>query len=456
VYVQHITRTKWRFSVHLAPERSGLLATEDQQCRVDLLLMSSSLKKNLHIRRCHIVYYVIMHTHKIIEGLNRSICKSDRIAAVKTALREFSHEDEARHDEEIQLGAANALYQKLALAMFQHHTSEEIGLICESLHCVYFCSLEMKETSFREIGKDLVHLLTQVIAQCLEHKIRDETHVPGIMENSLGVLVQVSFVHSAEVEMANRDAFLDQMLQIIHLDQSKSNSNKALINVQASALSVISNLAFRKENQVMMTSYPGLVDALIDCATSGFASLRRPSLGALCHLAGSGNVEASAQMVQNEKLIRALSNLLVDDNEKTREHAAGTLNNLSVIPQNSLQLVSYGFLLDALMEVFANKIGSSTDNSNSVDESSWKCATCAFMNLIHGDTALVIAKRRGLLDVLATIAAMDDVLEVRETASHALKIIAMNLVLQLDHVGAGQACGDGSSFSVVSSLAKEP
>uniref|UniRef100_A0A7S2LES5 Vacuolar protein 8 n=1 Tax=Leptocylindrus danicus TaxID=163516 RepID=A0A7S2LES5_9STRA len=395
-----------------------------------------------------------MHTHKIIEGLNRSICKSDRIAAVKTALREFSHEDEARHDEEIQLGAANALYQKLALAMFQHHTSEEIGIICESLHCVYFCSLEMKETSFREIGKDLVHLLTQVIAQCLEHKIRDETH--GIMENSLGVLVQVSFVHSAEVEMANRDAFLDQMLQIIHLEQSKSNSNKALINVQASALSVISNLAFRKENQVMMTSYPGLVDALIDCATSGFASLRRPSLGALCHLAGSGNVEASAQMVQNEKLIRALSNLLVDDNEKTREHAAGTLNNLSVIPQNSVQLVGYGFLLDALMEVFANKIGSSSDFNNSVDESSWKCATCAFMNLVHGDTALVIAKRRGLLDVLATIAAMDDVLEVRETASHALKIIAMNLVLQLDHYGAGQACGDGSSFSVVSSLAKEP
>lgn len=293
----------------------------------------------------------------------------------------------------------------------------------------------MKDVSFREIGKDLVHLLTQVIAQCLDKKIRDETN--GIMENSLGVLVQVSFVHSAEVEMANRDSFLDQMLEIIHFE------GKSAINVKASALSVVSNLAFRKENQVMMTSYPGLVDALIGCATSGSASLRRPSLGALCHLAGSGNVEASAQMVKNEKLIRALSNFLVDDNEKSREHAAGTINNLSVIPQNSVQLVSYGFLLDSLMEIFAQ---------GSYDES-WKCATCAFMNLVNGETALLIARRRGLLDVLSTIAAKDDVAEVRETASHALKIIALNLVLQLDNVGRGET----SSFSVVSSLdAKEP
>jgi len=100
----------------------------------------------------------------ILYDLNSAISPRDaRLIAIQAALEEFDHNDEALHDEELELRADHILLQKLTYAMSINMSSDEVGYITSALEAVYRGGRGRLAQSFHEICDALMPLFVEMI-----------------------------------------------------------------------------------------------------------------------------------------------------------------------------------------------------------------------------------------------------------------------------------------------------
>mmetsp|Transcript_10039 Transcript_10039/g.13420 ORF Transcript_10039/g.13420 Transcript_10039/m.13420 type:complete len:796 (-) Transcript_10039:753-3140(-) len=115
-----------------------------------------------------------------------------RLNAIREALDEFNHDDEDKHNEELEHKADQVLFQKLAFAFAVDKTSEEVGLVATALEMVYRASRARVALSFSEMGEAILPLFVEMIrppaSLHIEKDVNIETmrnHREKVMDNSV-------------------------------------------------------------------------------------------------------------------------------------------------------------------------------------------------------------------------------------------------------------------------------
>ena len=386
-------------------------------------------------------------------ALSLAVNIQDRINTLNSIVHQFDHDDENLHNEEIQQGAANALCQKLMIAMVQYNHKrdyrstilgmKEIKLVCRALRFAYRCSAHVKEESFRQIGNDLMPLLCSVVSLCLDdslispnqHKVskeKDKTNnnmqISRIdeqkratdidsgaeaLEGALGALRNLSCVPSAENMMSKHPGFLELLLRV----ENSDTSTDAKVN----ALNIIVNLAHSYVNKAAMVENNKLLDMLVRCAHHDEDMVRNAAACGLQNL--TAHDENILTIIKHEGIIIATLDLLDDDNSETREFAAGTIQNLSVANQNALPLAlfNHGRVIRELLKVIAK---------DKHDVARNRCVW-TLGNIICLDTLFII-KISGVIDILAVAAAKDSLEDTRIQAALIFKLSVTLLLKKLE------------------------
>ena len=132
--------------------------------------------------------------------------------ALQTAIAEFDHDEDWKHDEELDLHADKILFQKLALCFLSDPGSEEVAMICTALEMVYRASRQRIALSFSELRESVlpifVHLLNQPLRfrklEQLEQAVTIEAakkrSPPSYIEND-----RLSVVHEKNIRRESMD-----------------------------------------------------------------------------------------------------------------------------------------------------------------------------------------------------------------------------------------------------------
>jgi len=108
-------------------------------------------------RRSHIL-------GRVLSDLNNAIVPREvRMSAIMTAIEELNHDDQTRHDYELDANADKILFQKLAFALSIDKSSDEVGLICTALEFVYRGSRNRVATAFNEFGMSALPFIMMMI-----------------------------------------------------------------------------------------------------------------------------------------------------------------------------------------------------------------------------------------------------------------------------------------------------
>mmetsp|Transcript_12627 Transcript_12627/g.15911 ORF Transcript_12627/g.15911 Transcript_12627/m.15911 type:complete len:703 (-) Transcript_12627:172-2280(-) len=86
-----------------------------------------------------------------------------RLFALKALMIEIDHDDQRRHDIELNEHTDRVLFQKLALAFAIDDSSEEVSLICSALEVLYRASRSRMVKAFSETGVHILPLLKRII-----------------------------------------------------------------------------------------------------------------------------------------------------------------------------------------------------------------------------------------------------------------------------------------------------
>jgi len=231
-------------------------------------------------------------------GVNEAIFPQEfRLRTLAEALYKLDHRDKQRHDHEIECGAANIFFQKLAFVVGITHgrpksssrkgvatTSEiksdhEVALICTALEMIHRASDSAIEQSFEEIGRDILPLMVKVIDRAFDPEdlsIRQLHGLPGVSKDKkiaaqkiTKVLSAYSLVPSAKIPVAHEKKMISSLSKVIDISgynrlvAEKMNpglgsngvkgsaSGTGLLMTEAArfnAIATITNLAFAEGN----------------------------------------------------------------------------------------------------------------------------------------------------------------------------------------------------------------
>ena len=101
--------------------------------------------------------------------------------ALQTAISEFDHDQDYKHDEELDLHADKILFQKLAFAFHVDRSSEEIAMICTALEMVYRASRPRVALSFAELRESVLPIFVEMLGKPLHLRKQEELDV-ALME----------------------------------------------------------------------------------------------------------------------------------------------------------------------------------------------------------------------------------------------------------------------------------
>ena len=90
--------------------------------------------------------------------------------ALQTAIAEFDHDEDWKHDEELDLHADKILFQKLALCFLSDPGSEEVAMICTALEMVYRASRQRIALSFSELRESVLPIFVNILNQPLRFR----------------------------------------------------------------------------------------------------------------------------------------------------------------------------------------------------------------------------------------------------------------------------------------------
>jgi len=351
---------------------------------------------------------------KVINAMNMAVTQQQRKSSISAAVKKFNHRDKSKHNIELEMGGANALYQKLCLAISGNERGEkdqgEVAMICSAFEMVYRCSSANREKSFNSIGMELVTLLLRVVDLCEIGNIA-KNDSDEIITDILSVFQYFSRVQNVSIPLTKTPGVL-QVLALVVSSNSRPNSTRA------TAMSTLADLACAEANGALMARLPGLFDSVIDVAYLDSSNeTREAAARALQNIIFS--VEDSIPGIKFDKLVKALILLLKDNCEKTRKYAAGALQNLTTWQECQTRLVAYdgGAVVDGLLQMIC---------SSDSDEARLR-AIGAIINLVAEDTASTICTHDNLLSTFANLASSDKNSTIRQNAADTLCWLAEDM-----------------------------
>jgi len=114
---------------------------------------------------------------RVLSDLNLAIVPREmRLAALMTAIAEFNHNDQTKHDIELDAQADRVLFQKLAFALVCDKSNEEVGLICSALEMVYRGSRNRVANAVNEFGMSALPLILMMIEGCPQKNKRGKNN----------------------------------------------------------------------------------------------------------------------------------------------------------------------------------------------------------------------------------------------------------------------------------------
>lgn len=346
--------------------------------------------------------------------MNMAVTHQQRKASLASAVKKFNHRDKSKHNLELELGGANALYQKLCLALSDMERGAkdqgELSMICSTFEMVYRCSSADREKSFRSIGVELVTLFLRVIDFCESGAIM-KNDSDEIITDILSVFQYFSRVQNVSIPLTKAPGVLQVLAMVVSSD-SRPNSTRA------TAMSTLADLACAEANGALMARLPGLFDSVIDVAyLDSSTETREAAARALQNIIFS--VEDSIPGIKFDKIVKALLLLLRDNCEKTRKYAAGALQNLTTWQDCQTRLVAYdgGAIVGGLLQMIT---------SNDSDEARIR-AIGAIINLVAEDTASTLCTHENLLHIFGNLAATDKNNTIRQNAADTLCWLAEDI-----------------------------
>lgn len=356
----------------------------------------------------NVVLYANMTT-TCVTDLNKSSGGDRRLDALSCACAEFDHTDEAKHDIELQYGAAFVLTKLLGVAS----DDDEIQLICVAIEMVFRASPKYMLLAFEKVGSTLIPLLLRLLER-YESGILKYGDV-GIL-NISRILHHVSRVSELRMSLARQQGMLDALRRVA----------TAVLNpdCRAARVRVIANLAKCDENRVLLFEHKGLLDSLLRIVHMDSSDEAREYAGAaLMELAAcpSNHVE----MAHNDKLLGTLVKVaLLEKVSDARESSVTALQNLAFCKDNRVRLVTFknGIVLEALRKVLSS-------------DSNFKArrrAAGALTNMACDETAERMGCQAGLLETLAIVASKDKQEEVQTRSCMALTKLAASITVHMN------------------------
>eukprot|EP00980_Cylindrotheca_fusiformis_P023529 scaffold10571_cov154-Cylindrotheca_fusiformis.AAC.7 len=252
----------------------------------------------------------------IVEALNNSVTRQERLAAIDIALSSFDHQNQKLHDTEIEENSDIALVRMLVFLEFKTNfrrppiradmaaITTEICMTCEALEMVYRASSEAVGKSFERVGVDLLQILVILIDEEVKARfelplmttpaeaLQNQSHpkiscesdsrsvtptsgsetagipslLPGyqqddrniLLKNATKILGHYARVITATKTIAHFPGLLGSTLNLINMPQRTIPWESRL-----SCMWTIANLACDVENMSLMMVCPGLVNSLV-------------------------------------------------------------------------------------------------------------------------------------------------------------------------------------------------
>lgn len=123
--------------------------------------------------------FIVGHSpYSTCVDLNSAIAPQDhRVLALQTAISEFDHDQDFKHDEELDLHADKILFQKLAFAFQVDRSSEEVAMICTALEMVYRASRPRVALSFAELRESVLPMFVEMLGKPLHLRKQEELDI---------------------------------------------------------------------------------------------------------------------------------------------------------------------------------------------------------------------------------------------------------------------------------------
>lgn len=347
-------------------------------------------------------------TKEVVHDLNLAVTKLQREEAIAKARSYFNHNDTSAHDEEVTLGAPQALYNILLGLIPRDDADEELEHVCHALDLVFSCSEEQLNSAFLDIGHDVLPLLVHVITKCFSGNTNNDTESKSLT-HVLNILNKFNFVPMASLTMAKQPFLLSALLIVIKSDASDY--------VKALSTEVLADLAFHAENASLMVNRPGLMEAIMETGSSASdPDVIRQVIRVLQNISFSSAQEISK--FSGYKLFQTLLSKVRAVDVETRQLAVGTIWNLASCQEMRTRLVFYyeGAVLEALVATMRDE-----------DWELRHCSVCAIKKLIDDETAPRLGRCKNLLSNLSKAASDDDEIKVMISAAKALKNLSTRI-----------------------------
>ena len=306
------------------------------------------------------------------------------MSSIAESLIEFDHKHKNRHDFELQSGAANVLFQRLAFAVYTSTSSQsskrsnsvvdstklhysnaprfsetdhEIAMICTGLEMIHRASDSAIRRSYEEIGEEILPLLLKVINRPLERIYENNENIANnsqyLMNSSSDpsyiitkdqkiaiqkvtkVLAAYSLIPSAKYEMAHTPGLVSTLVNII----DTKGSDRMLSNKHAH----LNNGANGIRNSV------GGIGLLLTEA------IRFNAIAVITNLAhADGN---KMFMIAQPNLIENISRVAsYDHHEVARRCASLAIMNLSNGDEDNIpDITGYEYILDSLVQLMRDE-----------------------------------------------------------------------------------------------------
>jgi len=221
---------------------------------------------------------------------------------------------------------------------------------------------------------------------------------------------------------------------------SSANLNSA---ARLHRIRLLANLANCEDNKVLLYEHDHLLEAILRIAHFDEQDLARQCAAqALMELCSASQLQVSMAQSSDSVLGTLVKLVLVEQNGTTRESAITALQNLAYAKENRLALILFknGIVLEALKKALGGDF----------DTKARRRAAGALTNLACDETAAIMGRFSGLLNILAVTATRDESPDVQTRASLALTKIASSITVDMEcHPALLDAL-------VVASLSKSP
>eukprot|EP00587_Corethron_hystrix_P002061 CAMPEP_0113302330 /NCGR_PEP_ID=MMETSP0010_2-20120614/3183_1 /TAXON_ID=216773 ORGANISM="Corethron hystrix, Strain 308" /NCGR_SAMPLE_ID=MMETSP0010_2 /ASSEMBLY_ACC=CAM_ASM_000155 /LENGTH=613 /DNA_ID=CAMNT_0000156093 /DNA_START=173 /DNA_END=2015 /DNA_ORIENTATION=- /assembly_acc=CAM_ASM_000155 len=334
---------------------------------------------------------------KVKEAIEKRILKitaadnrSDLIVAVEAACLKFDHFDKYSHDEEIDLGASEALFFQMENILSKKRTGNDaiIELIVSALEMVHRCTSPFIKISVKRVGKvRAFQIPCQLVEKYVNYK-RNHAHAGTIV--CLVAKLFTNYTKATGVMQRMAEDY-DIILAMVHVLESNMDDW-----VKMEAVNVLAELAYSEETNSVMIHVDGFIDALTVCAYSSNTKIKEGSARAFLNLATAMENE---KFGKRDDTIDVLFACLRENFNTTRKCAIGALGNISACEQNKIRLVNYrnGELVKILLFII------SSDLSNDLR----KDAIGVLSNLACSESASELCNHPEFLTTVAYYAAND-------------------------------------------------